>query len=145
MATGLLSLIEKERQGESVSRALLKSLLRMFSELGIYEQTFQHLFLQETSRFYMAEGDKYLQEVEVAAYLEHCEVGLCHTAGGALWNIPQTPVGTQSGLCKNFASISVAMLQCTAYLKACLFILCTFVCLPACCCRCCLRCWSFGC
>ena len=38
---GLLLVIDKERQGENVDRSLLKSLLRMLSDLGIYHDAFE--------------------------------------------------------------------------------------------------------
>ena len=38
---GLLLLIDKERQGDTVDRSLLKSLLRMLSDLGIYKEAFE--------------------------------------------------------------------------------------------------------
>lgn len=38
---GLLMLIEKERQGDAVDRTLLKSLLRMLSDLQIYQEAFE--------------------------------------------------------------------------------------------------------
>jgi len=38
---GLLMLIEKERQGDAVDRTLLKSLLRMLSDLQIYQDAFE--------------------------------------------------------------------------------------------------------
>lgn len=38
---GLLMLIEKERQGDTVDRTLLKSLLRMLSDLQIYQDAFE--------------------------------------------------------------------------------------------------------
>lgn len=38
---GLLMLIEKERQGDAVDRTLLKSLLRMLSDLQIYRDAFE--------------------------------------------------------------------------------------------------------
>lgn len=34
-------LIEKERQGDTVDRTLLKSLLRMLSDLQIYQEAFE--------------------------------------------------------------------------------------------------------
>ena len=39
---GLLMLIESERQGDVVDRLLLKSLLRMLSDLQIYQDVFEH-------------------------------------------------------------------------------------------------------
>lgn len=38
---GLLLLIEKERTGDTVDRTLLKSLLRMLSDLQIYQDAFE--------------------------------------------------------------------------------------------------------
>lgn len=38
---GLLFVIDKERQGDTVDRSLLKSLLRMLSDLGIYQEAFE--------------------------------------------------------------------------------------------------------
>ena len=38
---GLLMLIENERQGDTVDRTLLKSLLRMLSDLQIYRDAFE--------------------------------------------------------------------------------------------------------
>jgi cullin-4 len=44
---GLLMLIESERQGDVVDRSLLKSLLRMLSDLQIYQDVFEHRFLSK--------------------------------------------------------------------------------------------------
>lgn len=38
---GLLLLIEQERQGDAVDRTLLKSLLRMLTDLQIYQEAFE--------------------------------------------------------------------------------------------------------
>ena len=43
--SGLLQLIEKERAGEVVDRTLLKSLLRMLSDLQIYREAFEQKFV----------------------------------------------------------------------------------------------------
>lgn len=42
---GLLMLIEKERQGDTVDRTLLKSLLRMLSDLQIYQEAFETKYI----------------------------------------------------------------------------------------------------
>lgn len=70
---GLLMLIEKERQGDKVDRTLLKSLLRMLSDLQIYSKAFEQKFLQSTDRLYASEGQKLMQEMEVPDYLAHVE------------------------------------------------------------------------
>ncbi|XP_041357588.1 cullin-4A-like isoform X2 [Gigantopelta aegis] len=70
---GLLRLIEKERNGEAVNRQLLKSLLRMLSDLQIYQEAFECKFLEATERLYMAEGQHLMQERDVPEYLAHVD------------------------------------------------------------------------
>lgn len=70
---GILMLIEKERQGDKVDRTLLKSLLRMLTDLQIYNKAFEQKFLQSTERLYAAEGQKLMLELEVPDYLIHVE------------------------------------------------------------------------
>ncbi|XP_056646921.1 cullin-4B [Diorhabda sublineata] len=70
---GLLMLIEKERNGDKVDRTLLKSLLRMLTDLQIYDKAFEQKFLQSTERLYAAEGQRLMQELEVPDYLAHVD------------------------------------------------------------------------
>ncbi|KAI5712815.1 hypothetical protein M8J75_011392 [Diaphorina citri] len=70
---GLLMLIENERQGDAVDRSLLKSLLRMLSDLQIYQDAFESKFLNATERLYAAEGQRLMQELEVSQYLHHVD------------------------------------------------------------------------
>ncbi|XP_049882276.1 cullin-4A [Pectinophora gossypiella] len=70
---GLLMLIERERAGDAVDISLLKSLLRMLSDLQIYQDAFEHKFLQATERLYAAEGQRLMRELDVPAYLAHVE------------------------------------------------------------------------
>ncbi|XP_078436854.1 cullin4 isoform X2 [Wolffia australiana] len=74
--TGLLRLIEKERSGETINRALLNHLLKMFTAIGIYAEKFEKPFLESTSEFYASEGVKYMQESDVPDYLKHVETRL---------------------------------------------------------------------
>ncbi|KAI7728489.1 hypothetical protein M8C21_011442, partial [Ambrosia artemisiifolia] len=73
---GLLKMIESERLGEAVDRTLLSHLLKMFTALGIYPESFEKPFLECTSEFYAAEGVKYMQHSDVPDYLKHVEVRL---------------------------------------------------------------------
>ncbi|MFS7931592.1 putative cullin protein, neddylation [Helianthus anomalus] len=73
---GLLKMIESERLGEAVDRTLLNHLLKMFTALGIYSESFEKPFLECTSEFYAAEGVKYMQQSDVPDYLKHVEVRL---------------------------------------------------------------------
>ncbi|GFN79945.1 cullin-4a [Plakobranchus ocellatus] len=70
---GLLKLIERERNGEAVNRQLLKSLLRMLSDLNIYQTAFEKKFLDATELLYTAEGKRLVQEREVSEYLLHVD------------------------------------------------------------------------
>ncbi|KAI8568421.1 hypothetical protein RHMOL_Rhmol02G0197900 [Rhododendron molle] len=73
---GLLKMIESERLGEAVDRTLLNHLLKMFTALGIYSESFEKPFLEQTSEFYAAEGVKYMQQSDVPDYLKHVEIRL---------------------------------------------------------------------
>ena len=54
-----------DRRGDAVDRALLKSVLRMFSALHIYSTAFEGPFLRETRTFYQQRGQEMLQQYEV--------------------------------------------------------------------------------
>ncbi|KAJ6936659.1 hypothetical protein NC652_011382 [Populus alba x Populus x berolinensis] len=71
--TGLLRMIERERLGETVNRKPLGHLLKMFTSLGIYAESFERPFLECTSEFYAAEGMTYMQQSDVPDYLKHVE------------------------------------------------------------------------
>jgi cullin-4 len=59
-----------------VDRTLLNHLLKMFTALGIYAESFEKPFLECTSEFYAAEGMKYMQQSDVPDYLKHVETRL---------------------------------------------------------------------
>ncbi|XP_072370552.1 cullin-4A-like isoform X4 [Scyliorhinus torazame] len=61
---GILLLIEEERNGEAVDRSLIRSLLSMLSDLQVYQESFEHRFLEETNCLYAAEGQRLMQERE---------------------------------------------------------------------------------
>ena len=64
---GVLMLIEQERHGDVVDRSLLKSLLRMLTDLVIYKEAFEKKFLAATEKLYAAEGQVSLSRFEVLA------------------------------------------------------------------------------
>uniref|UniRef100_A0A8C7IKP0 Cullin 4A n=1 Tax=Oncorhynchus kisutch TaxID=8019 RepID=A0A8C7IKP0_ONCKI len=69
---GILEQIERERNGETVDRSLLRSLLGMLSDLQVIGQySFEERFLMETDRLYAAEGQRLMQERDVPEYLHH--------------------------------------------------------------------------
>ncbi|KAE8653887.1 Protein transport protein Sec61 subunit gamma-1 [Hibiscus syriacus] len=73
-----LSLVEKCWQDlcEAVDRTLLNHLLKMFTILGIYSESFEKPFLECTSEFYAAERMKYMLQSDVPDYLKHVDVPL---------------------------------------------------------------------
>ncbi|TPX49800.1 hypothetical protein SeMB42_g00608 [Synchytrium endobioticum] len=77
---GLLNQIRHERDGEVVSRPLLRTLFRAFMDLGIYTHVFETPFLDRTESYYQTEAKKHFMEIEaapgadsVARYLRHVE------------------------------------------------------------------------
>uniref|UniRef100_A0A8C9ZCA8 Cullin-4A n=1 Tax=Sander lucioperca TaxID=283035 RepID=A0A8C9ZCA8_SANLU len=68
---GILEQIELERNGETVDRSLIRSLLGMLSDLQVYKDSFEERFLIETNRLYAAEGQRLMQERDVPEYLHH--------------------------------------------------------------------------
>ena len=63
---GILGEISKERHGETVDRTLLKNILRMLSNLGIYRDSFEKPFLAETETYCAKESVNYLQQSDIA-------------------------------------------------------------------------------
>eukprot|EP00095_Tigriopus_kingsejongensis_P003490 maker-scaffold875_size86197-snap-gene-0.15 protein:Tk03490 transcript:maker-scaffold875_size86197-snap-gene-0.15-mRNA-1 annotation:"PREDICTED: cullin-4B-like" len=70
---GILMLIEQERHGDQIDRSLLKNLLRMLSDLQIYQEAFEKKFLTATEKLYAAEGQRLIHERDVPEYLTHVE------------------------------------------------------------------------
>jgi len=67
----ILTLIEKERQGETVPRSLLRTLLRMYASLHLYSPLFEPALLTATSAFYTAESAQLLSTFSLSDYLHH--------------------------------------------------------------------------
>ena len=67
----ILTLIEKERQGETVPRSLLRTLLRMYASLHLYSTVFEPALLAVTSTFYTAESAQLLSSFSLSDYLHH--------------------------------------------------------------------------
>jgi len=70
---GVLGLIEKQRNGESVNQALLRSLVRMLGSLGLYKPLFLKAFLEDIERYFAAEGIKKMENLDVVGFLMHVE------------------------------------------------------------------------
>ncbi|KAK3094652.1 hypothetical protein FSP39_004482 [Pinctada imbricata] len=87
---GLLRLIERERNGETVDRQLMKSLLRMLSDLQIYQAAFESKFLDATDKLYAAEGQRLMQERDVPEYMCYVEKRLGEEMERLLHYLDQT-------------------------------------------------------
>lgn len=70
---GLLDLVERQRNGESVNVSLLRSLVRMLASLGLYKLTFLRAFLEDTGRYFAAEGERRMETLDVVGFLRHVE------------------------------------------------------------------------
>ena len=70
---GLLDLVERERMGEKIDRALAKRVLRALSALGVYKEAFEGVFVEASQEFYRKEGNEYSAQTDVSDYLKHCE------------------------------------------------------------------------
>ncbi|KAH1107168.1 hypothetical protein J1N35_010936 [Gossypium stocksii] len=70
----VLSLIDKEREGEQIDQALLKNALDIFVEMGVgqmnrYQDDFEAPFLQETTNYYSRKASKWIDEDSCPDYL----------------------------------------------------------------------------
>ena len=72
----LLFLIERERQGETIPRSLVRSLLRMYSALGLYTRHFEPALMSMTRAFYQSEAASHLQTFSLPDYLQQVEARL---------------------------------------------------------------------
>ena len=71
----ILDDVHKERTGEAIERELIKSITRMFVDLGsaVYEHDFEIRFLQSTASFYRDESRKFLATSDCPEYLKKAE------------------------------------------------------------------------
>lgn len=73
LIVGLLSLVERERDGEMVERDLIKNLIRMLASIGVYAERFERSFVVATGKYYSQESARLLADMEMADYLAHAE------------------------------------------------------------------------
>ena len=75
----ILSLIALERQSFSIDRTAVKTNLEMLQQLStdnkdtVYGQSFEPLFIGESSKFYERESNEMLVNSDAATYLRHVE------------------------------------------------------------------------
>ncbi|KAG2490035.1 hypothetical protein HYH03_011500 [Edaphochlamys debaryana] len=74
----VLLLVEKEREGELIDRALVKNILGIFIELGMsnmdcYEKDFEEYLLTETSAFYRRKASEWIEQDSCPDYMLKAE------------------------------------------------------------------------
>jgi hypothetical protein len=82
--TAILGLIEKERNGEQIDRALLKNVLGIFIEVGMggmdcYAEDFEKFLLMETAAFYKKKATAWIAVRVAASTWLLLKVLLCHS------------------------------------------------------------------
>lgn len=75
LLTTLLDLVQKERTGEVIDRALMRSITMMLMDLGpvVYVEDFEKHFLAKASEFYQAEAQCYIGSSDCPDYLKKAE------------------------------------------------------------------------
>ncbi|OQV16221.1 Cullin-4A [Hypsibius exemplaris] len=73
---GLLSAVERERNGDQVDRHLLKNVIRMLSDLTLYESRFEEKFIAATKNLYSADSRRLIEESDIPAYLKYVSTRL---------------------------------------------------------------------
>lgn len=69
----LKEMIKRERNGESIDRSCIRSLLRMYISLGLYSTDFEIQFLDATEMFYKAESEDLILNADPSSYLAKIE------------------------------------------------------------------------
>lgn len=62
---GTMALINAERSGEAVDGEMVRELLRMLGDLGLYERDFHSKFIHQSMKWYMNEGERLVQVGDV--------------------------------------------------------------------------------
>lgn len=89
--SGLLKLIDRERDGDAVDNSLLKNLLSMFTDIGTYDHVLEKAFIAATDAYYRKESDQLVVRLDVPAYLVHAERRILEESERAVRNLdPRT-------------------------------------------------------
>lgn len=103
---GVLQLIEKERNGQTIETTMVKSIVTSFVSLGldendstkstldVYRQFFEMPFLAATSQYYQIESKQFVAENSVVEYMK--KVGISHAQA---WEYRLTFLG-RSATCR---------------------------------------------
>lgn len=92
--SGLLTLVDRERDGDTIDNSMLKNLLTMFTAIGTYDEVLEKAFLAATDSYYRRESDRLIvNNLDVPAYLIHAERRILEESTRAIRNLdPQTRI-----------------------------------------------------
>ncbi|KAL1323686.1 hypothetical protein HN51_033952 [Arachis hypogaea] len=70
---GVITLIDKEREGEQIDRSLLKNVVDMFVEMDKYEEDFEVQMLEDTANYYKSKATKWIEVDSCPDYMLKAE------------------------------------------------------------------------
>jgi cullin-4 len=73
IVSGVLHMIQSEREGNDVDRAVLRNVLQMLWLLRIYREHFENRFIKQTEEFYSLESSKLVLESNIPEYLVYVQ------------------------------------------------------------------------
>ncbi|RKP06419.1 Cullin, partial [Thamnocephalis sphaerospora] len=73
LLTGLLGMIEHDRNGLAAPHQLIRSLVKMYRNLSLYASHFEPPFLVNSEAFYVREGRQLVESMSVPEFLHHCK------------------------------------------------------------------------
>ncbi|KAK4264624.1 hypothetical protein QN277_025777 [Acacia crassicarpa] len=77
MATdAIISLIHKEREGEQIDPSLLKNVVHIYVEIGVYEQDFEVAMIADASTYYARKATNWIEVDSFADYMLKAEESL---------------------------------------------------------------------
>lgn len=109
--SGLLTLVDRERDGDTIDNSMLKNLLSMFTAIGTYEQVLEKAFIVATDTYYRKESDKLVVSLDVPSYLIHAEKRMLEESNRAFRNLdPRTRIPLMSTVERRIVSDHVVTL-----------------------------------
>lgn len=73
LTSGALALVEQERRGQEIDRALLRTVVRMLRDVGVYAPMFEEPFLSATEAFYAEQSARLINDMTPSQYIAHAD------------------------------------------------------------------------
>jgi len=80
ISAGLLDVVRRERDGDSIDVSLVHSLASMLSAVGVYAKVFEVPFLSSTAHYFASESARLIDSMDLPTYLSHVEARLLSEA-----------------------------------------------------------------